>query len=61
VAETGCTWVGDGRLQPSAVLLSVCATIKRQGINPWVYLKHVLSELPDVWSRSRGGPRVATG
>src|SRR5205807_5139619 len=57
---------GDGGLKPTAVLLSVCASVKRQGINPWVYLKHVLTELParlpdadladllpDVWSRSQ--------
>jgi transposase len=59
---------GDGGLKPTAVLLSICASIKRQGINPWVYLKHVLTELPtrppsadltdllpDVWARSRAG------
>lgn len=59
---------GDGGLQPTAVLLSICASIKRQGINPWAYLKHVLMELPtripgadlsdllpDVWTRSRAG------
>jgi transposase len=59
---------GDGGLQPTAVLLSICASIKRQGINPWVYLKHVLTNLPtrppsadltdllpDVWARSRAG------
>ncbi len=58
---------GDGGLKPTAVLLSICASIKRQGINPWVYLKHVLTELParppsadltdflpDVWARSLG-------
>jgi transposase len=60
---------GDGGLKPTAVLLSVCASIKRQGIDPWAYLKHVLTELParpptadltdllpDVWARSRAGP-----
>jgi transposase len=59
---------GDGGLKPTAVLLSICASIKRHGINPWVYLKHVLTEhsarppdadltdlLPDVWARSRAG------
>ena len=60
---------GDGGLKPAAVLLSVCASIRRQGINPWVYLKHVLTELParppsaeladllpDSLTRSRAGP-----
>jgi hypothetical protein len=59
---------GDGGLKPTAVLLSICASIKRQGINPWAYLKHVLTELPtrpssvdltdllpDAWARSFAG------
>jgi transposase len=59
---------GDGGLKPTAVLLSICASIKRHGINPWVYLKHVLTELParlpdadltdllpDVWAREGAG------
>jgi hypothetical protein len=59
---------GDGGLKPTAVLLSISASTKRQAINPWVYLKHVLTELParppgadltdllpDVWARSRVG------
>ena len=37
---------GDGGLTPTAVLLSIAASAKRHGINPWAYLKHVLSELP---------------
>jgi hypothetical protein len=37
---------GDGALCPTAVLLSVTASVKRHGINPWEYLKHVLTELP---------------
>jgi transposase len=57
---------GDGGLRPTAVLLSICASAKRHGINPWAYLKHVLTELParppnadltdllpDLWARSR--------
>jgi hypothetical protein len=28
------------------VLLSLAASVKRHGINPWAYLKHVLTELP---------------
>jgi transposase len=59
---------GDGGLRPTAVLLSVAASVKRHGINPWVYLNDVLTELParssgteltdllpDVWTRSRAG------
>lgn len=65
---------GNGGLQPTAVLLSVTASVKRHGVNPWVYLKHVLTELParrsgvdltdllpDVWARSRAGPMAAPG
>jgi transposase len=37
---------GDGGLRPTAVLLSVAASAKRHGVNPWVYLKHLLTELP---------------
>jgi transposase len=60
---------GDGGLKPTAVLLSISASIKRQGANPWVYLKHVLKELParppdvdltdllpDVWAQDRASP-----
>jgi transposase len=59
---------GDGGLQPTAVLLSIAASVKRHGINPWVYLKDVLTELParspgadltdllpDGWLRARAG------
>jgi len=65
---------GDGGLQPTAVLLSVTASVKRHGIDPWAYLKHVLTELPartagadvadllpDVWTRSRAGPAALAG
>src|SRR5262245_39243877 len=58
---------GDGGLKPTAVLLSISASIKRHGLDPWVYLKHVLTELPtrppsadltdllpDVWAKSHG-------
>ena len=54
---------GDGGLKSAAVLLSIAATAKRHGINPWVYIKHILSEsaarlrdadfsdlLPDAWA-----------
>jgi hypothetical protein len=37
---------GDGGLGPTAVLLSLAASVKRHGVNPWAYLKHVLTELP---------------
>jgi hypothetical protein len=56
------------------VLLSVAASVKRHGIDPWVYLTHVLSELPirtsgadlanllpDVWAKSRGETRRRAG
>lgn len=59
---------GDRALKPTAVLLSIAASTRRQGLNPWVYFKHVLTELParppsadladllpDVWARSRAG------
>ena len=65
---------GDGGLRPTAVLLSVAASVKRQGIDPWVYLTHVLSELPnrtsgtdladllpDAWAKSRGEARRRAG
>src|SRR5262249_10327129 len=59
---------GDGALRPTAVLLSVTASVRRHGLNPWAYLKDVLTELPgrspgtgvsdllpDRWARSRAG------
>jgi hypothetical protein len=62
---------GNGGLKPTAVLLSHCASIKRHGLDPRVYLEHVLTELParppgaaltyllpDLWVRSRA--RVAS-
>ena len=65
---------GDGGLRPAAVLLSVAASVKRHGFDPWVYLKHVLTELPtrsprtglrdllpDGWARSRASPAVVPG
>ena len=33
-------------MQSTAVLLSMAASAKRYGVNPWAYLKHVLTELP---------------
>jgi transposase len=53
---------GDGGLHSAAVLLSVAASAKRHGVNPWLYFKDLLTEvaarpadaelsdlLPDVW------------
>jgi transposase len=37
---------GDGGVRPAAVLLSMAASVRRHGINPWAYFKHVLTELP---------------
>jgi transposase len=37
---------GDGGPKPTAVLLSIAASIRRHGIDPWVYLRHVLAVLP---------------
>jgi hypothetical protein len=57
---------GDGGLRTTATLLSVAASVKRHGIDPWAYLSRVLAELagrpaeahpgdllPDAWSRSK--------
>jgi hypothetical protein len=65
---------GDGGLRPTAVLLSVAASVKRHGLDPWAYLKHGLTELParsprtglsdllpDRWASSRAGPMAAPG
>jgi len=63
---------GDGGLKSAAVLLSVTATAKRHGVNPWVYVTHILSEsaarqrhddfgdlLPDIWAQSQPSPPAA--
>jgi transposase len=65
---------GDGALRPTAVLLSITASIKRRGLDPWAYLKHVLTELParpagtdladllpDQWVRCTAGPVTVPG
>jgi transposase len=65
---------GDGGLRPTAVLLSIAASVKRHGIDPWAYLTHALSELPirtsgadladllpDVWAKSSGENRHRAG
>jgi hypothetical protein len=37
---------GDGGLRSAAVLLSVAASAKRHGVNPWAYLTQALTQLP---------------
>ena len=65
---------GDGGLKPTAVLLCVSASAGRHGLDPWAYLRHVLTELPDRpagadpadlppgrWDRSPAGPIAVPG
>jgi transposase len=65
---------GDGGLASAAVLLSVAASVKRHGVNAWVYVKHILTEcaarqphadfsdlLPDVWGRVQAEQLAAVG
>ena len=65
---------GDGGLRPTAVLLSMAASVKRHGLDPWAYLKHALTELParpaganlasllsDRWTRCPVGPVAVPG
>src|SRR5262249_20971546 len=47
---------GDGALHSTAVLLSVAASLRRHGLDPWAYLKHVLTELPARPPKAKGGP-----
>ena len=60
---------GDGGLKSGAVLLSVAASAKRHGVNPWAYVRHILSEsaarprvadfsdlLPDAWALVGANP-----
>jgi len=53
---------GDGGLPSAAVLMSLCVSAKRHGLNPWAYLTDVLTQLaekpadatqllPDVWAK----------
>ena len=53
---------GDGGLRSAAVLMSLCASAKRHGLNPWAYLTDVLTQLsakpsdvtnllPDAWAK----------
>jgi transposase len=63
---------GDGGLKSAAVLLSVAASAKRHGVNPWAYVRHILSAsaarqpdadfsdlLPDVWMQALARPPSA--
>jgi transposase len=34
---------GDGGLKSAAVLLSVAASARRHGVNPWAYVQHILT------------------
>jgi hypothetical protein len=60
---------GDGGLHTAAVFLSVAASGKRHGINPWVYIKGILTAsaarlraadfsdlLPDAWVKATAKP-----
>ena len=64
---------GDGGLKSAAVLLSVTASAKRHGVNPWAYVKHILTAcaarpsdadfsdlLPDVWAQANTMPPIST-
>jgi transposase len=53
---------GDGGLVSAAVLMSLCVSAKRHGLNPWAYLSDVLTQLatkpadathllPDAWAK----------
>jgi len=53
---------GDGGLASASVLMSLCASAKRHGVNPWAYLSDVLTQLsakpadvthllPDAWAK----------
>jgi transposase len=59
---------GDGGLATAAVLLSVCASAKRHGLNTWSYLRDLLDRLPalpagadlshflpDIWATTHVG------
>jgi transposase len=63
---------GDGGLKSAAVLLSVAASAKRHGVNPWLYVRHLLAEsaarkpdadfsdlLPDAWTQAGAAPLPA--
>ncbi|HEX3147564.1 MAG TPA: IS66 family transposase [Gemmataceae bacterium] len=65
---------GDGGLATASVLLSICASARRNRLDPWTYLTQVLTEvparaigsdlsdlLPDAWTRPRAGPTSMAG
>jgi transposase len=65
---------GDGGLPAASVLLSVRASARRNGLDPWAHLTHVLTELParpagadladllpDRWGRCPAGPVAIPG
>lgn len=56
---------GDGGLPTASVLMSLCASAKRHGLNPWAYLTDLLIQLadkpadvnhllPDIWAKRHG-------
>ena len=56
---------GDGGLATASVLISLCASAKRHGLNPWAYLTDLLNQLagkpadvnhllPDAWAQRHG-------
>jgi transposase len=66
--RNGLHIAGDGGLHSAAVLVSVAASAKRHGINPWLYVKHLLTAsaerpagadlsdlLPDAWLQAQAG------
>ena len=61
---------GDGGLPSAAVLLSIAASAKRHHVNPWRYVKHILTELParqtgsdladllpDIWAKAQANAK----
>jgi hypothetical protein len=63
---------GDGGLTCEAVLLSIAASAKRHGVNPWAYVCYILTVsaarkcdsdwsdwLPDVWTGALARPPSA--
>jgi len=63
---------GDGGLRSAAVPLSIAASAKRHGVNPWLYVRHLLAEsaarkpnadfsdlLPDAWTQAGADPLPA--
>ena len=54
---------GDAGLSTASVLMSICASAKQHGLNPWAYLKDIISRLangdtdltsmlPDIWAKN---------